>query len=380
MKIVLSGVETQNKGAELMLYSILQEIERKWPDTVVYIPNTYFKQGLGYVKTSLKVKFWPYDRALRLLRGVLGRLHLPTKRFLNTFIVPGADYFLDASGFHFSDQKRNFTPAKVKRWNVLLQKYSKQGTKIVFLPQAFGPAKKDNTLNGLKCISKYADLIMPRERVSYNYLEQSGVMDMRKVVLCSDFTSLAKGSFPSGYEHLRNGVCLIPNMRMIDTGACPIEDYINLMSNIIVTALKTGHPVYLLNHEDVKDEQLAIKCKADVKQRIEVVTGLNALQVKGMIASAYMVVSSRFHGVASSLNSCVPCLATSWSHKYQELFRDYDLEGSVLPLDNITLAVEKVNEYLDEANNVKIRQHLVQRLPSIQDKTRQMWDLVWKEK
>lgn len=221
---------------------------------------------------------------------------------------------------------------------------------------------------------------MPRERVSYNYLEQSGVTDMRKVVLCSDFTSLAKGSFPSRYEHLRNGVCLIPNMRMIDTGACSIENYINLMSNIIVTALKTGHPVYLLNHEDVKDEQLAIKCKADVKQRIEVVTGLNALQVKGMIASAYMVVSSRFHGVASSLNSCVPCLATSWSHKYQELFRDYDLEGSVLPLDNITLAVEKVNEYLDEANNVKIRQHLVQRLPSIQDKTRQMWDLVWKEK
>lgn len=380
MKIVLSGVETQNKGAELMLYAILQEIERKWPDATVYIPNTYFKQGLNYVNTSLKVKFWPYDRALRLLRGVLGRLHLPTKRFLNTFTVRGADYFLDASGFHFSDQKKNFTPTKVKRWNILLQKYSKQGTKIVFLPQAFGPAKKENTLNGLRCISKYADLIMPRERVSYNYLEQSGVMDMRKVVLCSDFTSLAKGSFPSGYEHLRNGVCLIPNMRMIDTGACSIEDYINLMSNIIVTALKTEHPVYLLNHEDVKDEKLAIKCKADVKQHIEVVTGLNALQVKGMIASAYMVVSSRFHGVASSLNSCVPCLATSWSHKYQELFRDYDMEGSVLPLDNITLAVEKVNDYLDEANNLKIREHLAQSLPSIQDNTRQMWNLVWKEK
>lgn len=379
MKIVLSGVETQNKGAELMLYAILQEIERKWPDAVVYIPNTYFKQGLGYVNTSLKMKFWPYDRALRLLRGVLGRLHLPTKRFLNTVIVPGADFFLDASGFHFSDQKRNFTPAKVKRWNILLHKYSKQGTKIVFLPQAFGPAKKENTLNGLRCISKYADLIMPREQVSYKYLEQSGVMDMSKVVLCTDFTSLAKGSFPSGYEHLRNGVCLIPNMRMIDTGACSIENYLSLMSNIIETALHTGHPVYLLNHEDVKDEQLAIKCKAGIKQHIEVVTGLNALQVKGMIASAYLVVSSRFHGVASSLNSCVPCLATSWSHKYQELFRDYGLDDCVLPLNNITQAVEKVNEYLDEDKNKKTREHLSQRLPSIQDNTRQMWNMVWKD-
>ena len=32
MKIVLWGVETNNKGAELMLYAILQEIERKFPD------------------------------------------------------------------------------------------------------------------------------------------------------------------------------------------------------------------------------------------------------------------------------------------------------------------------------------------------------------
>ena len=108
------------------------------------------------------------------------------------------------------------------------------------------------------------------------------------------------------------------------------------------------------------------------------VTGLNALQVKGMISSAFLVVSSRFHGVASSLNSCVPCLATSWSHKYQELFRDYGLDNCVLLLDNITQAVEKVNEYLDEGNNAKIRLLLSQRLPSIQDKTKLMWKMVWK--
>lgn len=37
MRIVLSGVETHNKGAELMLYAILQEIERRFPDAEVFI-------------------------------------------------------------------------------------------------------------------------------------------------------------------------------------------------------------------------------------------------------------------------------------------------------------------------------------------------------
>ena len=37
MRIVLSGIETNNKGAELMLYAILQEIERKYPNAEVFV-------------------------------------------------------------------------------------------------------------------------------------------------------------------------------------------------------------------------------------------------------------------------------------------------------------------------------------------------------
>ena len=57
MKIVLSGVQTINKGAELMLYAILQEIERKWPDAEVFIPPMRIRQGLDYVQTSLDLKY-----------------------------------------------------------------------------------------------------------------------------------------------------------------------------------------------------------------------------------------------------------------------------------------------------------------------------------
>lgn len=377
MKIILNGVETKNKGAELMLHAILQEIERRWPDAEVYIPNTYFKQGLSYIETPLKVKFWPYDRFLRLIRGIIGRLHFATGRLQNTFVVRDADYFLDASGFHFSDQKKNFTPAKVRRWNIILKKYRSQGTKIVFLPQAFGPVSKQNTLDGLRCISQYADLIMPREQISYDYLEKSCVVDMKKVVINTDFTSLVEGKFPDSYSHLRGGICIIPNMRMIDTGTCSLKTYIGIISAVVDCVLTLGRPIYILNHEGEKDEKLAYICKSKVNANVEVVTGLKALEVKGLISSAYLVVSSRFHGVASSLNSCVPCLATSWSHKYQELFKDYGLVNCVLPITDIPEAKKMVRKFSDDEYNTKIRNILSVNVAKIKEKTNDMWNVVW---
>lgn len=382
MKIVLSGVETNNKGAELMLYAILQEIERKYPDANVYIPYASACQGLGIVTTSLNLKYTPFSRLIYKihLTAAFRRLHLPLGLLYRAIVVKHADFFIDASGFHFSDQKKNFTPAKVERWNVILKKYKEQGTRIVFLPQAFGPASKKNTLDGLACISKYSDVIMPREEISFNYLKSSGVVNMEKVHLFTDFTSLVSGVFPVSYEHLKNGICIIPNMRMVDTEVCSMDSYVSLMTHIIGIGLDSGHPVYLLNHEGKDDEQLAYLCSQKSRQPVEVVSGLNALEVKGLISSAYLVISSRFHGVASSLNSGVPCLATSWSHKYHELFNDYGMSDCVLPLDNSPKIEEMVNVFLVDDNNKNIRKLLRQRVTEIKSDTKDMWDFVWNGK
>lgn len=379
MKIILSGVETNNKGAELMLYAILQEIERKFPNAKVYIPTTHLKRPLNYIKTRISLRYWPYGYTVQKfhLMGLFKRLHLPTKVLQDVYPVKGADYFLDASGFHFSDQKRNFTPEKVIYWKNILKRLKRQNCKIVFLSQAFGPAQKKNTLEGLKCISDYSDIIMPREKTSYKYLEESGVVNMEKVKLFKDFTSLVEGTFPSRYEHLRNGICIIPNMRMIDTGVCTLKDYISLMVSIINLALNSGHPVYMLNHEGAKDEELAFQCVNMASTHIDVVSGLNALEVKGMISSAYLVVSSRFHGVASSLNSCVPCLATSWSHKYQELFEDYLMHECILPLNNLEKVNIMMNNFLDLQKNEEVRKMLHPQVNLIKNETKKMWDTVW---
>ena len=55
-KIVLSGIGFVNKGAELMLYAILQEIENKFPNSVVYLSEA-IPQGYDFsTKLSFKTQ------------------------------------------------------------------------------------------------------------------------------------------------------------------------------------------------------------------------------------------------------------------------------------------------------------------------------------
>ena len=381
MKFTLSGVETNNKGAELMLYAILQEIERKYPKAVVYVQDNSIRQGLDYIKTNLKLKEKPIVKFRKWceklhIPGIMRRLHISPIYLEDIYAIRGNDYYLDGSGFRYSDQwklKRKVLEIQKQIW----KNNKKAKSKIIFLPQAFGPFKEKYAQNELRQINDCADLIMPREEVSFNYLKSSGLVDMKKVRLHTDFTSLVHGKLPSGYEHLKGAVCVIPNVRMIDHGNVSLEKYLHLIVNIINIAQKSGRKVYLLNHEGKRDEQLAYQIQKEVKEEIEVVTGLNALEVKGLISTAHLVITSRFHGAVSALNSCVPCLATSWSHKYSELFKDYEQVNCILPLDDLNLALKQVDDFISESNNTKIRLSLQKVLPIIQADTRKMWEEIW---
>lgn len=378
MKIILYGVQTINKGAELMLYAILRELEKRLPDSVIYLPQSRLPQGPDYLNTTLKIKFWPNEKIIRLLRlkKILKMLHLSRKFVYYLQAVKDADCFIDASGFRFSDQF-NISNEGVRFWDYLLKSLHQRGCKIVFLPQAFGPVSLINTKKVLRSLSDNSSIIMPREIVSFNYLKDSGVVDMEKVRVFTDFTSLVDGIFPSRYNHLKGGICIIPNMKMIESGRLSLNRYVNLLSMIINLGQEYSRPVYLLNHEGKKDEDLAWQCKKQTGDKINVITGLNALEVKGLISSAYLVVTSRFHGLASALNCCVPCLATSWSHKYEELYRDFNLNGYLLPLDNTEKVIEMVRNLLDKENNEKMRNYLAIQSPRIKEQTREMWNVVW---
>lgn len=377
MRFFLTGVETYNKGAELMFYAILQEIERKYPGSTVFIDKNSILQGGNYINSNVRII--SIDSKLRRLlfyfhlNGVLQRLHLPLINIQPT--IPEVEYMLDGSGLHFTDQMTS--DFDTRRWGKIFRTVKKYNARIIFLPQGFGPIERDYTKYAVSNLFKYADLVCPREQVSYNYLKKCGNLDMRKAKIYTDFTSLVDGTFPQQYSHLKGAVCVIPNMQMVRKGIVKLEEYIEYISQVIKEVVNCGKRVYLLNHEGKGDENLMNVCKSKLGDSVESVTGINALDTKGLISTAYLVITSRFHGAASALNSCVPCLATSWSHKYQCLFEDYKQSECVLSINNLKADLVKIDDFLNPERNSNIRLHLAKQLPHIKEETKRMWEEVW---
>lgn len=380
-KIVLSGVETNNKGAELMFYAILQEIENRYPNSIVYVGYRSVSQGLSYLRTTLKLKYKPIEVLTRpfiktKIIGLLSRLGILPLWLQDVYAVKKADYFIDGSGLAFCDSMQTSKIGQ-KRWETLLKRTKQQGTKIVFLPQAFGPANNEGTKNILKCISDSSDIIYSRDNISTKVLKDSNMVDMSKVLQYPDFTTLVNGEFPKKYENLKNKVCIIPNAQMVNQGVLTSEAYIQYLCDLITHIKDSGEDVYILNHEGTADYKIALLCQQKLNKDICLVNGLNALEVKGFIATAKLVITSRFHGAVSALNSCVPCLATSWSHKYSELFLQYNQDNCVLPVEDISGSLKLIDKYLDTNYNETIRLALKPIVENIKAQNKEMWKQIW---
>lgn len=380
MKFLLTGIETNNKGAELMLYAILQEIERKFPDSDVYIPEDRLRQGIEYIQTSLRIHLLGDNLLYKIIRffkinQILRRLNIKFF-FQHIPIVRDADYLLDGSGLHFTDHF-SLPDKDVVYWSTLLREQNNNGSKIIFLPQAWGPIENKNTRLEVKFISDNSDLIFARESVSFEYLRKSNIVDLSKVKIRTDFTSLVDGVVISKYKHLEGGVCIIPNARMIRKGILSLDDYLSSLVHIINLAQEYGRKVFLLNHEGKADENLIIECKKKLGHNIEYITGQNALETKGIISTSYLIISSRYHGVASALNTCVPCLATSWSHKYECLFSDYELTNCIMPLSDIECCENMVRNFMSYDKNQEIRRALRKQMPKMRECSRNMWNEIW---
>jgi colanic acid/amylovoran biosynthesis protein len=356
LNILIDGTGVINKGAELMMYAVLQEIERNFPAANVFFPEhraDRLSQGASYIKTQLNFQIENVER--------LNRIHL----------------VLDAGGFQFGDVW-NWDRAKVIWFMNYMRLLKKAGSKIIFLPQAFGSFTTPNALYQAWLLNEYADCLFAREEESYKNLVSAGV-DAEKIFLAPDFTALVPGHLLHQYEDLKDGIAVIPNAKMIEKGGMEDETYVMLLLSVIETCTGSGHRVFLLNHEGQKDLDLCLRVNMELPEQVPVITGLTAREIKALISRCFFVFSSRFHGAVSALCSGVPCVASSWSHKYKLLFDDFGMENCIFNGDNYTALTEMISRFLDTGYNKVVRTKLCNAAIGIKQKNISMWQKIWKD-
>lgn len=379
MKIQVDGTNTVNKGAELMLYSILQQIEKQYPKAEVFFNDNYRTAKSNYILTSLnfhKRTWLKIGDALRKFRieGIFKRLRLPFEFLSLNYAPKEVDIVLDASGFQYSDSF--IINDKILKEKENYYSYLKRnGIKLVFLPQAFGPFNKKIGGQTVKLLNKYVDLIFARDDISYNHLVSNG-FNKKKLLLFPDFTALYEVNHePVGDDNRE--VCIIPNYRMVDKGGLDQKSYINFLIDLITRIKEFGFPVKLLNHESNADYMLCLDINKHLESPVKIYSGLSAIEVKQEIAKSFLVISSRFHGVASALNSGLPCLATSWSHKYEKLFENYNQFDNLLNFNDLESSWAKTKIFLDLKRNRDIRQTVLLAKSKVISQNKEMWHIIW---
>lgn len=364
-----------NKGAELMLLSVLNRVHRELPDAdLVMAPDLKTAPYTKRATLGLYQKIW-FQR-YRVQWGFLGGL-VPRRmrEFFGLVLDSEIDAVLDASGFSYSDQvglsSILATSRAIKRWK-------RQGTKVILLPQAFGPFDNRRIRDSMKYIADNADLIYTRDETSYKYLVDI-VGEKEYIRTAPDFTCLLDGKAPEWFDPHKNRFCIIPNHRMLEkTSARDSAGYIPFMGKCCRYLHERGEKPFFLIHEGKKDLAIAKGVIYDLGFDIPVITESDPLMIKGILGKCHGVIGSRFHGLVSSLSQGIPALAVGWSHKYEMLFRDYGFTDGLLDVTAPDGEIEnRIDLLVDRQSHDTLSADLLKEAQRQKELTSRMWESVF---
>jgi len=365
-----------NKGAALMLHAALQQVQRNLPAAKVVMEPGRAKSPYPYVNRAslgLYQKAWLW-RAGIPFGDLAAVVPAGIREQYGVVLDKEVDVVLDAAGFAYSDQWGPDLSEELARSS---KRWKKNGSKVILLPQAFGPFRDQKSKDAVKAFVENCDLIFAREQISYDYLTEI-VGERDNIKLAPDFTNLITGTLPSYFDPEIHKVCVVPNCRMLDkTGDSVAQGYVPFLQRATKMLVERGAKPFLLIHEGEGDARVAEQVSQAVGG-LPILRETDPLAIKGILGACRGTLGSRFHGLVSALSQGVPSLATGWSHKYQMLFADYGFAEGVL---NINLSDEELSSALDYLTDPAQMQALSTRLNAhsgeLKTRTQAMWNEVF---
>lgn len=367
-RVLVTGANMENKGAQSMLFVAVDELRKRYKDVQVYFgyPSGSFNEekynfkGVYYTESTKRIAlgqhgFFNYMKlsAKDCAKWILGkRTSLWKAKELKT-LMSKMDMILDVSGFQLGD-KWDIATNEGFLNNIRLAK--KYNIPIYLMPQSFGPFEyKDKAI--LKEIEeelKYPEIIFAREIQGKEMLESQ--FGLTNVKLYSDLVLQNVGINPKNiYEkdvelHYTkisgNGnIGIVPNTKCLKHGN--EEKIYGLYTKIMDTILAKDKKIYLFTHssEDmVMCEHLKNQYK-DNENVILITEEMTCLEYDEFVNQLDFQIGSRFHGLVHAFRNCVPCIALGWAVKYDELCKIVGEEGYSFDINHID---ENTNQILEK--------------------------------
>ena len=374
MKFYIDNFDLENRGNQLMIQSVVDQIRNRYTDnyTQIFVCERVFMQNPSYCFAN---KLYP------LAKTNTGKRHCKPVKTLTNFLLgtkwittpDEIDVILNCQGYCYSDHFIQNEEDYSYYGKNYYASFTKPNRKIILLPQAFGPYENEWSKRAMREIYQIADKIYCREKISFKHLKNI-LPDTSKVSLVSDFTCLCKPAQSlSIYLPSQQYVLLVPNFNMLRY--INREKYLYYLSSIVKHLSKTPYSIYLLNHEGIEDLNILKELNQQLDTPLPIITNLSAFEDKAIINNCKLLISDRFHALVSGLTQGVPCLYAGWSYKYEELFKEHNCTNSRLEVKNIDSSIKIISEaintpqpYISKAGCEK----------QLEDKVKDMWEEVFK--
>lgn len=371
MNVLITGAQFGNKGAQSMLYTVINEVRNRYPEAdFYYLPLDFFREYCFHSIDDYRFHFVIDDQAGQDYPAKLGivnyilrwanirRIFYGAKKkgevLLLSKLWDELDVLIDVSGYSLTSK---FGISSINRVLRMINTAKAHGLKVILLPQSYGPFCFEKVVRKrIRASLSRVDLLFAREEDGIDQLKKycgvTGAVLSPDIVLQADevdWRNVFVHEPKLQYPHLTTSgnVGIVPNGETLRDGAH--DHVINTYREILKTLRSNGKEVYIFRHSD--DLALCREVYELVKEDEHchlIEDEIDCLSYGRFVRQFDFIIASRFHSIVHAYREGVPAVVLGWAVKYQELTTLLGQEQYVFDVtDNEQLKTELLIERLD---------------------------------
>ena len=389
MKVLITGAQFNNKGAQSLLFTVIDQLKKRSADIeIYYLPiddyRKYDKSQFNFkiVYGDMEAHYYenrvfqrPFILAKSVLRRILKKNSVKVSDVTELHrLLPKIDAIIDISGYQLTSK---FSNVMNRKFLYYIEEAKRYGKKIILMPQSFGPfdyeKDKEKLIRTIKKDLSEVDLIFAREKEGFDLL--CDLFDIKNIKLSPDlvlqgdeinweniYTNVPKLHYPEIGN--KNNVAVIPNTEAFKHGN---ENLILEVYNTVINKLLLyGKTVYIFRHSnDLSACKKIYEMFSDNEKVNFIENDFSCEEYSDFITQFDFIIASRYHAIVHAYKKGIPSLIFGWAVKYQrlaELFNQskyvFDITANDIDIEKISDKLETlIQNYNDEKNTITQKQN-----------------------